>query len=426
MASTKAFNSKPSKRPKINIILPKQLFINLTHDDTKTPSPNYQVLSPSSPIAPSKTPSTVATYSSSIDYKPKSPTSSTSPSTNGYLNSPMSPPLRVPPSLLTQESKLKTTNVETSNEEIPSSKEEVFHEISESFQEESSSSSLNDNMQQSLDEVEFLHQILNWFQITCINPANLAEALKDIDWVSAMQEELNQFARLKVWRLVPRPKGNTIINTKWIFKNKKDESSLVIRNKERLIAQGYRQEEGIDYDDTFSLVARIEAIRLFLAYVAHKNFMLERLIIDGEFTLVDDEGTPLKKADYSGDHDSEDEVKPVDNEMASFLASKRVGYGTNSFLEQWRETYKNADYDYGPYDDDMYEGQEIPDNIQSICNNLDIKCLISIGLEIKGNVMDSSRGVLSGTMDKLKTLELQNESLLMATTISFAALTYGP
>ncbi|GJZ92478.1 hypothetical protein Tco_0664543 [Tanacetum coccineum] len=104
MASTKASISKPSKRPKINIIPPKQLFIDLTHYDIKTPSLNYQVLSPSTPNAPSKTPSIVATSSSSIDYKHKSPTSSTSPSTNDYLNSPMSPPPRVPPPPPTQES----------------------------------------------------------------------------------------------------------------------------------------------------------------------------------------------------------------------------------------------------------------------------------------------------------------------------------
>ncbi|GKE23444.1 hypothetical protein Tco_1434956 [Tanacetum coccineum] len=96
MTSTRASISKASKRPKINIIPPKQLFINLTNDDTKTRSPNYQALSPSAPNAPSKTPSTIATCSSSIDHKPKSPTSSTSPSTHGYLTSLMSPPPRVP------------------------------------------------------------------------------------------------------------------------------------------------------------------------------------------------------------------------------------------------------------------------------------------------------------------------------------------
>nr|GEW74740.1 retrovirus-related Pol polyprotein from transposon TNT 1-94 [Tanacetum cinerariifolium] len=105
-----------------------------------------------------------------------------------------------------------------------------------------------------------------------IEPANVVEALRYADWVSAMQQELDQFARLKVWRLVPRPEGKSVIKTKWIFKNKKDESSLVIRNKARLVVVGYSQQEGIDYDETFAPVAQIEAICLFLVYVAHKDF----------------------------------------------------------------------------------------------------------------------------------------------------------
>nr|GFA20449.1 retrovirus-related Pol polyprotein from transposon TNT 1-94 [Tanacetum cinerariifolium] len=116
-----------------------------------------------------------------------------------------------------------------------------------------------------------------------IEPANVAEALKDADWVSAMQDELDQFARFKVWRLVPRPEGKTIIKTKWIFKNKKDESSLVIRNKARLVAVGYSQQEGIDYDKTFAPVARIEAIRLFLAYAAHKDFTVFQMDVKTSF-----------------------------------------------------------------------------------------------------------------------------------------------
>ncbi|GJV29685.1 hypothetical protein Tco_1386133 [Tanacetum coccineum] len=103
MASTRASISKASKRPKINIIPPKQLFMDLTHDDTKTPSPTLQLSSPSAPNAPSKTPSTKDTSSSSIDYIPKSPTSSTSLSPNGYLNPPTSPPPRVSPPPPTQE-----------------------------------------------------------------------------------------------------------------------------------------------------------------------------------------------------------------------------------------------------------------------------------------------------------------------------------
>ncbi|GJX80721.1 hypothetical protein Tco_0328870 [Tanacetum coccineum] len=103
MTSTRAFISKASKIPKINIIPPKQLFVDFTYDDTKTSSPKHQLSSPSAPNAPSKTPSTKGTSSSSIDYTPKSPTSSTLPSTNGYLNSPKSPPPRVPPPPPTQE-----------------------------------------------------------------------------------------------------------------------------------------------------------------------------------------------------------------------------------------------------------------------------------------------------------------------------------
>ncbi|GJS87937.1 hypothetical protein Tco_0770573 [Tanacetum coccineum] len=93
------------------------------------------------------------------------------------------------------------------------------------------------------------------------------------------------------------------------------------------------------------------------------NVIYPTLIINGKVTVVDDEGKPLENVDSSGDHDSEDEVESVDNEMASFLASKKVGYSTNSLLEQWKETYENADYNYNPYDEDMYEGQEIPDKI---------------------------------------------------------------
>ncbi|GJS52390.1 hypothetical protein Tco_0625752 [Tanacetum coccineum] len=103
MASTRASISKVSKRPKINIIPPKQLFVDLTQDDTKTPSPKLPISSPSAPNAPSKTPSTKDTSSSSIDYIPKSPTSSTSLLPNGYLNPPTSPPPRVSPPPPTQE-----------------------------------------------------------------------------------------------------------------------------------------------------------------------------------------------------------------------------------------------------------------------------------------------------------------------------------
>ncbi|KAJ9565209.1 hypothetical protein OSB04_001175 [Centaurea solstitialis] len=102
-------------------------------------------------------------------------------------------------------------------------------------------------------------------------PTNTQDALSDPDWVRAMQDELAEFERNRVWRLVERPRKIRIIDLRWIFRNKKDENDLIIRNKARLVAKGYRQQEGIDYDETFAQVARIEAIRIFLAYAAHKN-----------------------------------------------------------------------------------------------------------------------------------------------------------
>ncbi|GJT31651.1 retrovirus-related pol polyprotein from transposon TNT 1-94 [Tanacetum coccineum] len=86
--------------------------------------------------------------------------------------------------------------------------------------------------------------------ISTIEPKNVNEALGDESWIVAMQEELNQFIANDVWELVPQPKNMTIIGTKWVFRNKLDENGIVSRNKARLVAQGYNQQEGIDYDET--------------------------------------------------------------------------------------------------------------------------------------------------------------------------------
>ncbi|GJS35987.1 putative ribonuclease H-like domain-containing protein [Tanacetum coccineum] len=94
-------------------------------------------------------------------------------------------------------------------------------------------------------------------------PKKISEALEDESWVDAMQEELLQFKIQKVWILVDLPYGKKAIGTKWVYRNKKDERGVVVRNKARLVAQGHRQEEGIDYDEVFAPVARIEAIRIF-------------------------------------------------------------------------------------------------------------------------------------------------------------------
>jgi len=89
-----------------------------------------------------------------------------------------------------------------------------------------------------------------------------------------MQEELHQFERNKMWDLVPQPEDRRIIGTKWLFQNKLDELGTITRNKARLVVQGYNQEEGIDYEETFAPVARIEAIRILLAFAAHMEIKL--------------------------------------------------------------------------------------------------------------------------------------------------------
>ncbi|XP_070013233.1 uncharacterized mitochondrial protein AtMg00820-like [Nicotiana sylvestris] len=110
--------------------------------------------------------------------------------------------------------------------------------------------------------------------ISQIKPKNIKEALKDVDWITAMQDELHQFARNNVWNLVPRPSDRTIIGTRWVFRNKLDEHGNTTRNKARLVVQGYNQEEGIDYDETFALVARMEAIRILITFTSHMEFTL--------------------------------------------------------------------------------------------------------------------------------------------------------
>ena len=120
--------------------------------------------------------------------------------------------------------------------------------------------------------------------VSMIEPKNFKEAIIDDDqWIVAMQEELNQFERNNAWELVEKPYNYPIIGTKWVFRNKLDENGIVIRNKARLVAKGYNQEEGIDYEETFALVARLEAIRMLLAYASIMNFKLYQMDVKSAF-----------------------------------------------------------------------------------------------------------------------------------------------
>ncbi|GJU01058.1 retrovirus-related pol polyprotein from transposon TNT 1-94 [Tanacetum coccineum] len=119
--------------------------------------------------------------------------------------------------------------------------------------------------------------------ISTIEPKNVNEALTDDSWIVAMQEELNQFIANDVWELVPQPRNMTIIGTKWVFRNKLDENDIVSQNKARLVAQGYNQQEGIDYDETYALVARLESIRILLAYACALDFKLFQMDVKSAF-----------------------------------------------------------------------------------------------------------------------------------------------
>ena len=120
--------------------------------------------------------------------------------------------------------------------------------------------------------------VANFVSYSCylsqVEPTKVEEALQDESWVETMHDELLQFQKNDVWTLVPRLEGEHIIGTKWIFRNRIDEEGNVIRNKARLVAQGYSQIEGVEYDETFAPTARMESIRILLTLVCHLKFKL--------------------------------------------------------------------------------------------------------------------------------------------------------
>jgi hypothetical protein len=118
--------------------------------------------------------------------------------------------------------------------------------------------------------------------VSSIEPYMVEDALRDSDRVLAMQEELNNFTRNEVWHLVPRPNQN-VVGTKWVFRNKQDEHGVVTRNKARLVAKGYSQVEGLDFGETYAPVARLESIRILLAYATYHGFKLYQMDVKSAF-----------------------------------------------------------------------------------------------------------------------------------------------
>ena len=122
--------------------------------------------------------------------------------------------------------------------------------------------------------------------VSCIEPKNVEEALQDSDWINDMHEELNNFTRNEVWTLKERPQGARVIGTKWVFRNKQDNQGIVVRNKARLVAKGLSQVEGLDFGETFALVARLEAMLILFAYASHHEMKLYQIDVKSVFLNV--------------------------------------------------------------------------------------------------------------------------------------------
>nr|GEY85117.1 hypothetical protein [Tanacetum cinerariifolium] len=148
-------------------------------------------------------------------------------------------------------------------------------------------------------------------------------------WIEAMQEELLQFKMQKVWVLVDLPYGKRAIGTKWVYRNKKDERGIMIRNKARLVAQGHTQEEGIDYEEVFAPAARIEAIRLFLAYASFMGFMVHQMYVNSAFLYgtIEEEVYVCQPLGFE-DPDHPDKVYKVVKELYGLHQAPRALYET--------------------------------------------------------------------------------------------------
>nr|GEV62809.1 uncharacterized mitochondrial protein AtMg00810-like [Tanacetum cinerariifolium] len=145
-------------------------------------------------------------------------------------------------------------------------------------------------------------------------------------------EELHQFDRLEVWELVDRPLCKNVINMKWLCKNKHDEENTVIRNKSRLVAKGYAQKEGVDFEESFAPVARLEAVRLFIAYAAHKSFTVYQLDVKTAFLYG-----PLKEEVYVNQPDGF--VDPYHPDKVYRL--KKALYGLKQVPRAWYDELSN-------------------------------------------------------------------------------------
>nr|GFC90182.1 hypothetical protein [Tanacetum cinerariifolium] len=182
------------------------------------------------------------------------------------------------------------------------------------------------------------------------------------------QEELLQFKMQKVWILVDLPYGKKAIGTKWVYRNKKDERGIVIKNKARLVTQGHTQEEGIDYEDVFAPVARIEAIRLFLAYASFMGFLVYQMDAKSAFLYgtIKEEVYVCQPPGFE-DPENPDKVYKVVKAL----------YGLHQAPRAWYETLDTIAFLYGTIEEEVYvcqppgfEDHEYPDKVYKVVKAL--------------------------------------------------------
>jgi hypothetical protein len=167
--------------------------------------------------------------------------------------------------------------------------------------------------------------------VSSIEPYRVEDALRDPDWVLAMQEELNNFTRNEVWHLVPQPNQN-VVGTKWVFCNKQYEHGVVTWNKAQLVAKGYSQVEGLDFDETYAPVARLESIHILLAYATNHGFKLYQMDMKSAFL-----NGPIKEEIYvEQPPDFEDSEYP--NHV--YILSKAL-YGLKKAPRAWYECLRD-------------------------------------------------------------------------------------
>nr|GFA61372.1 retrovirus-related Pol polyprotein from transposon TNT 1-94 [Tanacetum cinerariifolium] len=165
-------------------------------------------------------------------------------------------------------------------------------------------------------------------------PKTYKEALTQSCWIEAMQKELNELERLKVWELVPRLDKVMVITLKWIYKVKLDELGGILKNKARLVARSYRQEEGIDFEESFASVARLEAIQIFLAYATHKNMVVYQMDVKTAFLIGNlREEVYVSQPDGFVDQDNPNHVYKLEKALYGLKQAPRAWYDMlSSFL----------------------------------------------------------------------------------------------